>query len=122
MTPNREKADRLGICNAVGIFILILAAVAAVIVFIDVTYRSDTSIDQCAQLVRVFGFDRLSLVPSGRTLRMLNLPNSAVDWQYDPGLAGIQPYPAELILKAPNPDKPVGAKRQSRFSGEPKKK
>ena len=104
MTANHQKADRLGICNAVGIFMLILAALAAVIVFIDVTYRSDTSIDQCAQLVRVFGFDRLSLVPSGRTLRVLDLPTSAADWQYDPGLAGIQPYPADLILKTPNPD------------------
>lgn len=98
MTPNHEKADRLGICNAVGIFILIFATVAAVIVFIDVTYRSDTSIDQSAQLVRVFGFDRLSLVPSGRTLRILDLPNSDIDWRYDPHLAGIPPDSADLLI------------------------
>ncbi len=102
MTSPTGQADRLGICNALGLFILILAAAAVVIVCVDAAHRSDTLNDQGAQLVRIFGFTRLSLVPSGRTLRMPHLCNSAVDWRYDPQLAGIQPDPADLILKDPD--------------------
>jgi hypothetical protein len=101
MSTLHTKVDRLGICNAVGIFILMLAAVTLVSVFIDVAYRSDSHSDQSAQLVRVFGFDRLSLLPSGRTLRMPGFPNSAVVWRYDPHLAGFPPDTAELILRVP---------------------
>ena len=102
MTSPSGQADRLGICNAFGLFILILTAAAVVIVCADATHRSDTPNDQGAQLVRIFGFTRLSLVPSGRTLRMPDLSHSAVDWRYDPQLAGIQPDPADLILKDPD--------------------
>ena len=97
-TPGR--ADRLGICNAVGIFILAIAIVAAVMVFIDAAHRSHIDQDESIQLVRVFGLNRLTVVPSGRALRMSGLQNFAIDWRYDPQLARIQPGPAELVLKA----------------------
>jgi hypothetical protein len=102
MKLSPAKADRLDGCNALGLIILILAALAALVVFFDAAHRSSPSDDQIAQLVRVFGFDRLSLVPSGRTLRSPDMPKSTVEWCYDPQLAGIQPDPADLILKAPD--------------------
>jgi hypothetical protein len=100
MKLSPRKADRLDGCNAFGLIVLILAALAALVVFVDPAYRSNPSGDQSAQLVRVFGFDRLSLVPSGRMLRSPDMPKSTVEWCYDPKLAGIPPGPADLILKA----------------------
>jgi hypothetical protein len=102
MTSPYGQADRLGICHAVGLFILILAAVAVLIVFVDAAQHSDPSNDKNAQLVRVFGFTRLSLVPAGRTMRMPDLPNPTVEWRFDPLLAGIQTDPADLILNEPD--------------------
>ncbi len=100
MKQSPAKADRLDACNAIGLIILILAALVALVVFVDAAYRSNPSGDQSAQLVRVFGFDRLSLVPSGRTLRSPDMPKSTVEWCYDPYLTGIPPDAADLILKA----------------------
>ena len=94
------KTDRLDRCNALGVIILILAALAALVVFVDAAYRSNPSGDQSVQLARVFGFDRLSLVPSGRMLRSPGMPKSTVEWCYDPYLAGIPTDPADLILRA----------------------
>ena len=94
------KADRLDGSHAIGLIILILAALAALVVFVDAAYRSNPSGDQSVQLARVFGFDRLSLVPSGRMLRSPGMPKSTVEWCYDPKLAGIPPDAADLILKA----------------------
>ena len=100
MKLSPAKADRLNSCNALGLAILVLAALAVIIVIVDAAYRSNPSDDQSAQLVRVFGFDRLSLVPSGRILRSPDMPKSTVEWCYDPKLAGIPPDAADLILKA----------------------
>ena len=102
MTSAHRQADRLGTCNAVGILIVVFVSVAAVIVCVDALHRADTDSDQVAQLVRVFGFARLSLVPSGRELRGPDLPNAAVDRRYDPLLDGIQPDLADLILETPD--------------------
>ena len=95
-----KPADRLGICNGVGIIILTLAAAAAVIVFIDAAHRNHIDQEKSIQLVRIFGLNRLTVVPSGRVLRMSGLQNYAVDSRYDPQLARIQPGPADLVLKA----------------------
>ena len=86
-------------CNALGVIILILAAVAALVVFVDAAYRSNPSGDQSVQLARVFGFDRLSLVPSGRMLRSPGMPKSTVEWCYDPKLAGIPPDSTDLLME-----------------------
>ena len=94
------KVDRLDGCNALGLAVLILAAIAVIMVIADAAYRSNPVDDQSAALVRVFGFDRLSLVPSGRILRSPDMPKSTVEWCYDPKLAGIPPDAADLILKA----------------------
>jgi hypothetical protein len=102
MTLPLGRADRLGVCNALGIAILILAALTALMVVVDAACHSDTSIDKSARLVRVFGFTRLSLVPSGRTSRLPDSPQSDVDWRYDPLLPGLQPDAADLILKVPD--------------------
>ena len=92
------QADRLGVCNVLGMIMLILAAAAAIIVIVDAAHRSGPADDQIAQLVRVFAFDRLSLVPSGRPLRSTDMPKSAVEWRYDPKLAGIPPDSADLLI------------------------
>ena len=98
MTLPLGRADRLGVCNALGIAILMIAALAAIIVVVDSACRSDAAIDQNVQLVRVFRFTRLALVPSGRALRMTDLKHPAVDWRYDPKLAGIPPDLADLLM------------------------
>lgn len=100
MKQSPGKVDRLDGCNALGLAILVLAVLAAVVVVVDAEYRSNPADDQSAQLVRVFGFDRLSLVSSGRSLRRPDMPTSAVEWRYDPYLAGIPPDSADLILRA----------------------
>jgi len=92
------KVDRLDGCNALGLAVLILAALAVTIVIVDASYRSNPVDDQSVRLVRVFGFDRLSLVPSGRPLRSPAMPKSAVEWRYDPHLAGIPPDSADLLI------------------------
>jgi hypothetical protein len=92
------KVDRLSGCNALGQAVLILAALAVIIVIADAAYRSNAMDDQSAALVSVFGFDRLSLVPSGRSLRSPDMPKSAVEWRYDPHLAGIPPDSADLLM------------------------
>lgn len=100
MKQSPGKVDRLDGCKALGLAILVLAALAAIIVVVDAEYRSNPADDQSARLVRVFGFDRLSLVPSGRSLRSPDMPKSAVKWRYDPSLAGFPPDAADLILRA----------------------
>jgi len=102
MTSRLGQADRLSICNAVGILILVLAAAAAVLVFADAAHRSDRHNDQGAQLVSTLAITRLSPVPSGRALRTPDLTNSAADGRYDPQLGGIQADPADLILNVPD--------------------
>ena len=92
------KFDRLDGCNALGLALLILAALAVIIVVVDAAYRSSPADDQSARLVRVFGFDRLSLVPAGRPVRSPEMPKSAVEWRYDPHLAGIPSESANLLL------------------------
>jgi hypothetical protein len=92
------KVDRLDGCNALGLAILVLAALAVIVVVVDAGYRSNLAGDQSARLVRVFGFDRLSLVPSGRSLRSPAMPKAAVEWRYDPYLAGIPPDSADLLF------------------------
>ena len=92
------KVDRLDGCNALGLAVLILAALAVIIVIADAAYRSNPADDQGAALVRAFGIDRLSLVPSGRSLRSPDLPKSAAEWRYDPHLAGIPPDSADLVI------------------------
>ncbi|MEJ2164343.1 MAG: hypothetical protein P8X90_02360 [Desulfobacterales bacterium] len=98
MKQSPKKVDRLDGCNALGLAILVLAALAAIIVVVDAEYRSNPADDQSARLVRVFRFDRLSLVPSGRSLRNPDMPKSAVEWRYDPDLAGIPPDSADLLI------------------------
>ena len=98
MKQSPAKVDRLSGCNALGLAVLILAALAVIMVIADATYRSNPADDQSARLVRVFGFDRLSLVPPGRSLRSPDMPKSAVEWRYDPHLAGIPPDSADLLL------------------------
>jgi hypothetical protein len=100
MTSARRQADRLGICNLLGLFIMFLAAAAAVMVLVDAAQRGYSDQDLSLQLVHIWGLNRLSIVPSGRALRMQGLQNKAVDWRYDPQLARVQPGPAELVLKA----------------------
>jgi len=92
------KVDRLDGCNALGLAVLVLAALAFIIVIADAAYRSNPADDQNARLVRVFGIDRLSLVPSGRSLRSPDMLKSAVEWRYDPNLAGIPSDSADLLL------------------------
>jgi len=98
MKQSPAKVDRLSGCNALGLAVLILAAIAVIMVIADAAYRSNPVDDQSAALVRVFGFDRLSLVPPGRSLRSPDMPKSAVEWRYDPHLAGIPPDSADLLL------------------------
>jgi hypothetical protein len=100
MRQSPAKVDRLDGCNALGLAILVLAALAAIVVVVDAAYRSNPADDQSSTLVRVFGFDRLSLIPSGRSLRSPDMPQSTIEWRYDPYLAGIPPDSANLILKA----------------------
>jgi len=98
MTLRFGRADRLGVCNALGVAVLMVAALVAIVMVVDAACRRDPAIDQSARLVRVFRFNRLSLVPSGRALRMPDSPHSAVDWRYDPKLAGIPPDLADLLM------------------------
>ena len=102
MIPPPGQADRLGICNGIGLFILIAAALVAVMVFGDALLRSYPRHDVRVQLVAFFGFNRLALVPSGRAWRLAGLPHPAADWCYDPQLVGIPPGMADLILKTPD--------------------
>jgi hypothetical protein len=92
------KVDRLDACHALGLAVLILAALAVVTVIADAAFRSSPADDPGAALVRVFGMDRLSLVPAGRPLRSPEMPKSAVEWRYDPHLAGIPPDSADLLI------------------------
>ena len=93
------KADRLDLCNALGLAVLLLAALAVLGVCGDAVFRSNTAGNQSAPLVRTFGLDRLSLVPSGRWLRSPDTPNGAVEWRYDPHLAGIPQDAADLLMQ-----------------------
>jgi hypothetical protein len=102
MIPSFGQADRLGICNGIGIFILIAAILVAGMVFGDALLRINPHQDVRVQLVRTFGFNRLTLVPSGRARRLADAPNQALDWRYDPRLVRIPPGMADLILTPPD--------------------
>ena len=99
MISTSGRADRLGTCNGVGILILAIATLAAVMVLIDAAHRSHVDQNESMQQVRIFGLNRLSVVPSGRILRRSGLQNYAIDSRYDPQLTRLPPGPAELVLK-----------------------
>jgi hypothetical protein len=99
MKQSPAKVDRLSGCNALGLAVLILAAIAVIMVIADAAYRSNPADDPSAALVRVFGIDRLSLAPSGRSLRSPDMPKSTVEWCYDPHLAGIPSDSTDLLLE-----------------------
>jgi len=101
MKRSPRQSDRLDVCSALGRAVLLFAALAVLVVCVDAAFRSNAAAgSQSAHLVRIFGLDRLSLVPSGRSLRSHVMPNSAVEWRYDPHLAGIPQDSADLILRA----------------------
>lgn len=102
MISSPGQADRLGICNAIGIFILIATILVAAMVFGDALLRGYPRQDARMQLVGTFGFNRLTLLPSGRVRGPADAPNPAFDWRYDPRLVGIPPGMADLILTSPN--------------------
>ena len=102
MIPPPGQADRLGICNGIGIFILITAILIAGMVFGDSLLRSSPRQDARAQLVCQFGFSRLTLVPSGRAWGPADAPSPAFDWRFDPRLVRTPPGLADLILTKPD--------------------
>jgi len=102
MNPSPGKADRLGVCNAIAISILMAAILVAGMVFGDAQLRSYPRPDVRVQLVHTFGFNRLTLVPAGRPRRLANAPNSAFDWRYDPRLVRIPADITDLILTPPD--------------------
>jgi len=93
------KADRLDLCNALGVAVLLLAALAVLVVCGDAAFRSSPAGNRSAPLVHTFGLDRLSLVPPGRWLQSPDTPNGAVEWRYDPHLAGIPQDATDLLMR-----------------------
>jgi len=95
-----RQPDRLDFCHTLGLVVLLLATLAALVVCVDAALRGNAAGDQSARLVRAFGFDRLSLVPSGRSSASSAMPNAAVEWRYDPHLTGLPQDATDLILTA----------------------
>ncbi len=91
-------ADRLGISNMIGILVLVFAITALALLFIDSGFRSAADQEECLQLVRALGLNRLSLVPSGRPLRNPGTKAHSVDLRYDPKLGRIPIDGADLVM------------------------
>ena len=92
-------ADRLGISNTVGIWVLGFAIIALIFLLLDSGFRSAADQAECRQLVRVLGLNGLSFVPSGRPLRSPGTIHPAIDWRFDPKLGRIHLDGTDLVLK-----------------------
>jgi hypothetical protein len=98
----RLPADRLGISSTVGILALVLAITALIFLFLDSSFRSAADQEECLQLVRALGLNRLSLAPSGRPLRNPGVADRSIDLRFDPRLGRIHLDGADYVLKMSN--------------------
>ena len=95
-------ADRLGVSNAVGILVLVIAITGLMLLLLDSSSRSAVNQEDCLQLVRMLRLNSLSLAPSGRPLRNPGASDPSIDLRFDPKLGRIHLDGNDLVLKAPD--------------------
>jgi hypothetical protein len=101
MAPREEPADRLGLARNLVLLTWIGAAAVLSLVLLHSTLRPHCSLNPARAAIRALELSNLSVVPTGRIWRNPEAISPCTDLRFSHALTGVEPDPADLVLRRP---------------------